>query len=115
MPSDPVAIRHQLITLARRKAARRYDWPHRWHANAVLNPETGQPFGDVGAWEFIADRLEAGHLFEEAIQDDPPGVMAYVMHVQLAEAVLYIKLRLGAGFILGRSFHYSEKVSRHEA
>ena len=111
MPSDPAAIRHQLITLARRKAARKYDWPRRWHANAVLNPETGQPFGDVGAWEFIADRLEAGHPFEEVIQEDPPDKTAYVMHVQLEEAVLYIKVRLGSGCILGRSFHYSEKVS----
>jgi hypothetical protein len=74
----------------------------------VLNPSGGQPFTDAGAWEFIAQLLLQGHPLEESPQEQPPGVTAYVMQISLPEGTVYIKVRLGAGFILGRSFHYSE-------
>jgi hypothetical protein len=75
----------------------------------VLNPTTGQPFGDIGAWEYIADLIESGQTLDETPQDD--NVTAYVMHVQLPDGPLYIKVRLGSGYILGRSFHYASKVT----
>lgn len=109
MAADLDSIRHQLAVLARRKKARVIDKPNKWRPHEVICQETGAPFTDAGAWEYIADLLDRGHPLEEAAQEQPPGVTAYVMLVALAEETLYIKVRLGAGFILGRSFHYSDK------
>ena len=36
------------------------------------------------------------------------------MNVSLGEQVLYIKLQLGAGKIIGRSFHYTIHEQSHE-
>jgi hypothetical protein len=110
MPADLPSIRHQLAVLARRKRARVIDRPNRWRPHEVICPETGEPYTDAGAWEFIADLLEQGHELEESPQEQPAGVTAYVMHVSIAAETLYIKVRLGTGCILGRSFHRSDKT-----
>ena len=112
MPQDLASIRHQLALLAQRKRARKLDWPRDWRPHEVLNPLDGQPFTDAGAWEYIAELLEQGQELEESLQDQPAGVTAYVMQVALPDRTLYIKVRLGAGFILGRSFHYSDEVTK---
>jgi hypothetical protein len=109
MPDDLASIRHQLKMLANRKKARRLDFPRDWRPHEVLNPLDGQPFSDTGAWEFIAELLDQGQELDLSPQEQPPGVTAYVMQVPLKEGQLYIKVRLGAGYILGRSFHYSDK------
>jgi len=101
MPADLSSIRHQLTVLAR---------PNQWRPHEVICAETGEPFTDAGAWEHVADLLEQGHELEAIPQEEPAGVTAYVMHVSMATETLYIKVRLGAGFILGRSFHYSDKA-----
>jgi len=57
----------------------------------------------------LADVLEKGHPIEAVKQDNPPGVVAYQMTVDLGVEEcppVFIKVRLGAGKILGRSFHY---------
>ncbi len=109
--SDHLAsIRHQLIILVRRKGARQLDWPRKWHPTQTRDPrERHSYFTHEGAWEFIADVLEARHPFEEVDQDDPPGIKAYQMVVDIGEAIppVFIKVRLGAGKVLGRSFHNS--------
>jgi len=85
------------------------DWPRKWHPAQVRDPRRqGDYFTRENAWEFIAEILEAGHPFEVIEQDDPPGVNAYQMVVDIGEAsvpAVFIKVRLGAGEILGRSFH----------
>ena len=83
--------------------------PCDWRPWEVLRPETGMFFTDIGAWHFIAELAEAGHLMEEIILDKPRGERGYVMIVEFGPCVpdLYIKVQIKGGKIFGRSFHYS--------
>lgn len=101
--------RYQLATLARRKTARDLGWPRDWRPQTVRDPFTGEWFTDAGAWEFIADCLDAGEALQEIVLDNPPGKLAYVLHLDTDKNSprIYIKVRLGAGKVLGISFHYS--------
>ncbi len=67
-------------------------------------------FTDSEAWSFIADRLEEGHPIEDVEMRDKPGTYGFVMLVDMSgqERHLYIKVQLGAGVIIGRSFHWSK-------
>lgn len=66
-------------------------------------------FNDTSAWELIAEELKAGCPVEEVSLNKPPGAKGYVLLIDLApnQPQLYVKLQLGAGKIIGRSFHYS--------
>jgi hypothetical protein len=68
------------------------------------------PFTEAGAWQFVAECLEAGEELEEVILHKPPGRLGYVMKVRVhpTHDFIYIKLQLGAGKVIGRSFHYSQ-------
>jgi len=99
-------IHHQLLVLARRRSCRVLGWPRDWRPTQVLDPETGEPFTLVGAWEYIIALLEGNIEIQPKILDD--GKPAYVMLVPLGARTLYIKLQLGSGRLIGRSFHYSE-------
>ena len=67
------------------------------------------------AWEFIADLLESGHPIEEVELHSPPGRKGYVMLVDAQQSqAIYIKLQMGSGKIIGRSFHYSYERVHHE-
>lgn len=107
MPLNTEQIRHELLVLARRKACRILGWPRDWRPNQVIEPGSGQPFTAVGAWEFIVGLLEDGVEIQPKTLDD--GKSAYVMLAPLGDKVLYVKLQLGNGRVIGRSFHYSEK------
>lgn len=120
MSSDGVGnypeIRRQLISLARQKHCRvvafSRERPVDWRPTQIINPEVGLPFSDAGAWEFIAQQLEAGQPLTEIVLDKPPGKSGYVMIIHLVDErpSLYVKLELGgAGKVFGRSFHYSER------
>lgn len=67
-------------------------------------------FTDSEAWRFIADRLEEGHPMEVVEMHDKPGTVGFVMLIDMSgqERPLYIKVQLGAGVIVGRSFHWSK-------
>jgi len=67
------------------------------------------PFTEAGAWEFVAEAIEAGHAMEELTLDKPPGATAYVLIIAQPSDVppIYVKLQLGSGCVIGRSFHYS--------
>ncbi len=41
--------------------------------------------------------------------EQPEGKTGYVMKVLLGTKMVYIKLELGSGKVIGRSFHYSEE------
>ncbi len=110
------SIRRQLIVLARRSNARvtefSRDRPTDWRPGEVRNP-AGTPwpyFTRTSAWELIADVLEGGHDVETIALQKPPGAKGYVMKINLEpnKPHLYVKLQLGSGKIIGRSFHYSE-------
>ena len=68
------------------------------------------PFTTNGAWQFIEEKLADGHPLEEVILDTPPGKKGYVMKIELGpnQRKLYIKVQLGCGAVIARSFHYSE-------
>ena len=111
------ATRHQLVVLARRNNARvtgfSSDRPTDWRPGQVRNPAgvLDSHFTDAAAWELIASRIENGHDLEVVQLEKPPGARGYVMKIDLepGQAQLYIKLQLGSGQIIGRSFHYSER------
>ena len=110
------ATRHQLVVLARRKNARTKEFslarPTDWRPKQVHNPDglLDTHFLDESAWELIASKIEGGHPLETIRLDKPPGATGYVMKIDLEDGQpqLYVKLELGSGKIIGRSFHYSE-------
>lgn len=76
------------------------------------NPHVpGYYFTDAGAWEYIADLLDANHPYEEIVLDTPLGAKAIVLLVPhpANPQHLYIKIQLGASNkAIGRSFHFSQ-------
>ena len=82
--------------------------PSDWKPGRVIDPATGLPFSDQSAWDFIADQLDCGCVVDVCVLERPPGRTGYVMKILMPGAqVLYVKLQLGAGAVIGRSFHYS--------
>lgn len=110
------SIRRQLVTLSRRANARDTEFspsrPTEWKPWEVANPngEFDTHFTEPAAWELIASALEDGHEVEVVQLRQPPGRKAYVMKIKLDDdsPLLYIKLQLGAGKVIDRSFHYSK-------
>ncbi|RJP25562.1 MAG: hypothetical protein C4527_16895 [Candidatus Omnitrophota bacterium] len=108
-------IRHQIIRLIGRPKARVTKWspksPIDWQPEQVINPDSGMPFTRNGAWQFVKQKLEENHPLEEIELQKPPKKKAYVMRINMGEEYpeLYVKLQLGSGEIIGRSFHYSKK------
>ncbi len=64
-----------------------------------------------GAWQFIEDKLAEGHPIEEVELRMPPGRKGYVLKINVGnnQPKLYVKLQLGSGQVIGRSFHYSQQ------
>ena len=110
------STRRQLVILSRRPRARDTAFsasrPTDWRPWQVANPngEFDTHFTDPAAWELIATALEEGHDVEVVELRKPPGKKAYVMEIKLDDVnpLLYVKLQLGAGNVIGRSFHYSK-------
>lgn len=110
------SIRHELVVLARRSRARSAEFtrdrPTDWRPAQVRNPDgvLDTHFSDAAAWELIASKLEDGHPVEIVELQKPPGATGYVMKIDIepGQPRLYVKIQLGSGKILGRSFHYSE-------
>jgi hypothetical protein len=111
MPDDPESIRKQAAILSLRKKARVVEFtnecPCDWRPRSVINPEDGQPFTESAAWNLIAKLLEQGESLELVELANPPGKKAYSMVHNIGGRIVYIKFQLGAGKIIGRSFHYS--------
>jgi hypothetical protein len=85
--------------------------PTRWHPTDVRNPEDPTTtFTDEGAWLLIADLLDSDHPIKSEPLRLPPGKMGYVLLVEIAADLpkLYIKLQVGSGKVIGRSFHLSK-------
>ena len=109
-------ITHQLIVLSERNDARVTDWtrdrPTDWRPEQVRNPNgmLDTHFTDTSAWELIATQLRAGCVVEVVELRKPPGARGYVLKIPIESGrpYVYIKLQLGAGKIIGRSFHYSK-------
>lgn len=98
----------QLIANCRRGRIRGVGFPSDWRPYSVVNPESGLPFTDASAWEYIAEQLEGGHAYEDKVLDTPQGAPAIVMHIRLVQnqPLLYVKVQVGASNVpIGRSFH----------
>ena len=87
--------------------------PTDWRPTQVRNPNglLDDHFTDSTAWELIASKLEDGHPVEILELQKPPGARGFVMLIDIepGEPQLYVKLQLGSGRVVGRSFHYSER------
>lgn len=86
--------------------------PSQWHPLDVRKPDNdNNAFTDESAWDLIACQIESGHRVEIIELDKPKGRTGYVMKIQLESSAppLYVKLELHRGWILGRSFHYSDR------
>jgi len=111
------STREQLATLARRSRARVTEFsparPIDWRPGQVRNPNgvLDTHFTNAAAWELIATLIENRHPIEVVDLKKPQGAKGYVMKINLeaGQQQLYIKLQLGSGKIIGRSFHYSER------
>ena len=109
--------RYQLVILARRSRSRvttfRSDRPNDWRPGQVRNPNgvLDSHFTDASAWKYIAARLQSGHPVEVMRLDKPLGAKGYVMKIDIEPEMpqLYVKLQMGSGKIIGRSFHYSDR------
>lgn len=87
--------------------------PTRWSPQHVRHPNSGEAFTDDGAWTFIADLLSKGHEIEVITLDKPPGKKGYVLLCEgYAGEKIYMKIMMGAGIVIGRSFHVSIQNNR---
>lgn len=84
--------------------------PTHWAPTEVRSPSSGEAFTPDGAWAFIAELLEGGCEIEEITLEQPPGRKGYVVLTKGCEGEeIYIKLQLGSGQVIGRSFHISRR------
>ena len=108
--------RNELIKLASSRKTRTNSWttshPTHWDPGSVRNPKgiLDTHFTDASAWELIVTQLQAGCEVDTIELEKPRGKKAYVINVHLDgnEPKLYVKVQLGSGIIIGRSFHYSK-------
>ena len=108
-------LRHHMIVLARRSDSRVSEFsstrPTKWHPEHVRNPsgQLDDYFTGASAWEFIANVLDSGHPVKTIELEKPRGATGFVMLIHIEDHLpqLYVKLELGSGKIIGRSFHYS--------
>ncbi len=108
-------VLQEIARLGRQARYRRNDFSSaalcRWEPYTIENPETGLPFSDASAWEFICNLLIAEpERFVEVNLEKPVGQIAYWAVVTLCDGVaVYIKVQLVQGLARGRSFHISTK------
>lgn len=73
------------------------------------------PFTDADAFEAIGDAFENEALEIKIVTlRIPPGKIAYEILIPQPEgcAPIYVKVQLGSGQVLARSFHYSDYEER---
>ncbi len=101
---------------SRRTDGRKMGMANRWEPSTVRHPELYSFFTEAGAWEFIADCLEAG----EALRHIPPTTefpdyAVFMVHLPIfGERRIYMKLakRAALDMVIGISFHYSTEEYR---
>lgn len=105
-------VRNDLVRLSRSRKTRIHRFsekrPTHWAPYALRDPGSGDTFTADSAWEYVADLIEGGVEIETIELDVPPGKTGYVIKVDgLENERIYIKLQLGSGIVIGRSFHAS--------
>src|SRR5258706_8714415 len=105
-----VAIRRELARLAGHSRTRRLEYPCDWNPTAVVNPDCpdGLPFTPLNYWPFIAAKLLDATV-DVVVMTMHDGKRGYVLKVPAKpHGTIYIKLQIGCGYVIGRSFHYSD-------
>ena len=80
--------------------------PTHWNPGEVVDPASGQPFTDEGAWLHVQSLIAGGCNIVPVVLEKPPGKTGWVM--RFADGIganVYVKLQLGSGLVIGRSFH----------
>ena len=109
------AIRRRLASFARSRHTRtrvfRPDRPCDWQATAITDPRSREVFTEDGAWQYVAEAIEAGVEIEVIELQQPPGKKGYVMNLASTDPKrpIYVKLQLGGSNVIGRSFHYTTR------
>ena len=110
----PDNIRKELVRLTSREATRRSEFsnkaPTKWHPQQARDPITGAPYTPIAAWERVHAELNNGCKLGSIVLDKPPGKIGYVFHFADGEGkLIYVKLQILSGFVMGRSFHEDGK------
>lgn len=110
MQQDINAIKCKLAKLARQKDKRDVGFgpedPPRWWPMSIIDPRSGKPFTPAGVWDFIAEQLDKNETsIKQVLLKKPCGKLAYEFRVRTEYEIIYIKVRLAKGKIIGRSFH----------
>ena len=115
MKGDLSEKRKELARLARQPTLREIpfgtEFPTKWWFGKVIDPRTGKIFTQAGAWDFVAETAEDRKIkITEREQERPTGCKAYQWVVDTAHGKkIFIKVILGNGKILVRSFHSSDE------
>lgn len=106
-------IRRQLgnrcLSVRTRTSAFSRTAPTHWDPRNTISPD-GSPFTDSGAWSWVAELIRGGCRIDTIVLEKPPNKIGYVILApDPSGRLIYIKLQLGSGCVVGRSFHYSER------
>lgn len=110
MTHVPDNIRQELLRLCKESRSRTSvfsrEAPTHWVPWKLYDPETGEAFTVNGAWLFIERALANGCQLQTIELDRPKGKTGYWFHgTDPFGTRIYVKLQLGSGLIIGRSFH----------
>lgn len=110
MTEVPDNIRQELIRLCSESRSRKSifsrEAPTHWAPWQLVDPNTAQVFTIEGAWAFIREQLVDGCALAIVELEKPPGKKGYWFHCFDANGTrIYVKLQLGSGVVIGRSFH----------
>ena len=108
------SIQTQLFKLVRSRKSRTTLWtvdsPTDWRPTSVHNPQGDfdEHFTDASAWELIASELKNECKVYSVALERQSGKFAYLLEIDLGgdEPPVYVKIQLGSGMVIGRSFHY---------
>lgn len=106
----PDNIRQELIRLCSESRSRKSifsrEAPTHWAPWQLVDPSTSEAFTVDGAWEFVHRQLNEGCGLAVVDLEKPPGKRGYWFHCYDAKGTrIYVKLQLGSGVVIGRSFH----------
>lgn len=107
--SVPETIREELVRLCSSSRTRNSVFspkaPTHWNASDARDAD-GQPLTVNSAWDAVYAGLLSGCILTAVALDKPPGKTGYAFHLtDGAGQRIYVKLQIGSGVVLGRSFH----------
>lgn len=109
--SVPETIRDELLRFCRggkrtRSAIFSREAPVHWNVYEAIDDDGKTPLTEDGAWSRIEHELNNGCVLNKIILDKPPGKVGYWF--KFTDGIgqsIYVKLQIGNGKVLGRSFH----------